>query len=82
MDTTAQFFAPSSNGYSQNPKEVTMNLNKKYSKKALACLEQMSQGNLPTRAEFAAAWNAGLINTTEEGERIILETVYNRYVIS
>ena len=46
---------------------------KKYSKKALACLEQMSQGKPPSRAEFIAAWNAGLINTTEEGERIILE---------
>ena len=55
---------------------------KKYSKKALACLEQMSQGNLPTRAEFAAAWSAGLIDTTVEGGRLILATVYNRYDVS
>ena len=60
MDTTAQFFAPSPNGYSQNPKEVTMNSNKKYSKKALACLEQMSQGNPPSRAELFAPQTAPL----------------------
>ena len=53
---------------------------KKYSKKALACLEQMSQGNPPSRAEFIAAWNEGLIDATEKGERLMLETVYNRYV--
>ena len=57
-----------------------MNKPTKYSKKAIACLEQMSQGNLPSRAEFIAAWNADLIDTTEKGQRIILETVYNRYV--
>ena len=55
---------------------------KQYSKKAIACLEQISQGNLPTREEFVAAWNAGLIDTTQEGERLILETVYNRYVLN
>ena len=53
---------------------------KKYSKKALACLEQMSQRNTPTREQFIAAWNEGLINTTVEGERLMLETVNNRYV--
>lgn len=53
-----------------------------YSKEALACVVQMSQGNMPTHEEFIAAWNQGLIDTTLEGERIILETVYNRYVLN
>ena len=37
-----------------------MNSNKKYSKKALACLEQMSQGNPPSRAELFAPQTAPL----------------------
>lgn len=32
-----------------------MNKRKKYSKKAIECLMQMSQANMPTREQFIAA---------------------------
>ena len=55
---------------------------KKYSKKHWPAFEQMSRGTPPSRAEFIAAWNEGLIDSTDKGERLMLETVYNRYVLN
>jgi hypothetical protein len=52
-----------------------MPLKRKYTKKAIDCVLQMSQGNKPTRGEFLAAWNEGLIDTTHEGDSIICELV-------